>query len=590
MPARLHAPATRLLTAALILSTVGLFVATGILSMRQAAQRQLLAVTVRTSGWAAYQAQLEYVKTNAALDLAEARPTPANIENLALRLELLISRFSVLYESDEARMLADIADFTPELKRYEALLVSYVDVLATPPQDAAAASARFAGWSEALRPLGRDLQAILEHSVIYNQRVFDRERQLSRSPATLPLVLMFVCGGTLVTLLGIQSARDRRRLVEVLEARQAQAAMESNFRAAIEAIPAAVLIFDPVTLLPSFVNPAAAGIMGVPATHPDWVRLTRAAKAGAKETERRDVRAVHITIPRPSGEVRSLRGMMCDIVWEGESRRLLALADITKSRDAELHMMQTAKLATLGEMATAIAHETNQPLAVIKMAVSNAKRLLENGSDAAAVAAKLDRIGSQVDRVKRITDQVRRYGRPASRRSEPFALSIAVNLAIGFVAEQYRASGIRLAIQLDLPNELLVLGEQTMFEQVIVNLLINARDALEGAQSRPPAPLVSVRGSVLGEWAVLEVEDNAGGIRADMLGRIFEPFTTTKPADKGTGLGLSMSRGIVRDMRGEIEAENVGPGARFVIRLPIAAAADERQPKPYPHQMGGRAA
>jgi len=118
-----------------------------------------------------------------------------------------------------------------------------------------------------------------------------------------------------------------------------------------------------------------------------------------------------------------------------------------------------------------------------------------------------------------------------------------------------------------------VAGEQTMFEQVIVNILVNARDAFEGERDSSEAPLVVVHAVTAGSHVVISITDNAGGIRSDMVARIFEPFATTKPDGKGTGLGLSMSRSIVRDMRGDIEATNKGEGAMFTIRLPIACSA-----------------
>jgi C4-dicarboxylate-specific signal transduction histidine kinase len=164
----------------------------------------------------------------------------------------------------------------------------------------------------------------------------------------------------------------------------------------------------------------------------------------------------------------------------------------------------------------------------------------------------------------------------ASRQEEPFDLHDAIGLAIGFVAEQYRAAGIPLKIDLDLPPALAVAGEQTMFEQVIVNLLVNGRDAFEGERNSVVPPLVIVHAATAGDNVVISVTDNAGGIRPDMLAKVFEPFTTTKPAGKGTGLGLSMARSIVRDMRGDIEATNEGAGAKFAIRLPIAGATMAR--------------
>ena len=264
----------------------------------------------------------------------------------------------------------------------------------------------------------------------------------------------------------------------MLTARRAQAATESNFRAAIEVIPAGIVIFDGASQAISFVNPAAAALIDKSPLHPDWQRLTGAVVGASEPLPHQRIQSVNVAFSRPGGQVISLRVSLCDITWEGRKKRLLAFTDVSKIRDAELQVMQAAKLAMLGEMATAIAHETNQPLAVIKMAAANAMRIVKNGAAGGALlATKLKRISDQVDRVKRITDQVRRYGRLASLQQEPFRLREAIALAAGFVAEQYRAAGIALDIDLDLTPDLSVVGEQVMFEQVVVNILVNARDA-----------------------------------------------------------------------------------------------------------------
>ena len=562
----------RTFTVALLVMTLGLFVATSMLSFSESAQRKLLATTIRSSGWVAYQGQLEYVKTMAALDVARANPDADALDRLAFRMEILLSRLRILRGSEDGRVLESIGTLAAALTIYEDDIEKYVTRLEGSPPNAALAPALLANWREDLNPLGRDLQKILEAAVVYNEEIFRREKELASSPATVPLALMFLCGAGLVSLLVVQAGRDRRRLEEVLTVRQAQATLEQNFRAAIETIPAIVVIFDPLTHEVRFLNHAAGDIIDRSPEHPGWAPLTRAAVESVQGRVGGDMHEVKVSVSRDGGEVVSLRGGLREVVWKERAHYLLALADVTRVRDAELQLMQAAKLATLGEMATAIAHETNQPLAVIKMAVANARRLLDGGAPGAPLLAKLDRIDDQVERVRRITDQVRRYGRMAGQQREPFALRAAIDLAISFVAEQYRASGIRLNLHLEFSADLAAAGEQTMFEQVIVNILVNARDALEGADG-PDRPAVTVRGSLAGARVWLEIEDNAGGIAPDILPRIFEPFTTSKPVGTGTGLGLSMSRNIVRDMGGDITAANTARGARFTIDLPARRLA-----------------
>jgi signal transduction histidine kinase len=562
----------RLVPVALLATTVTLFLATGMLYMQQSEQRELLAVTVRTSGWVAYQAQLEYVKADAALDIAVKRPTADALSEAELRLEVLLSRLSILYESEEGRMLQDVEAFEPSIRAYELRIAGYLEQLPSLPPNSGETSATLQRWRGELDPLGKELQEILESSVVYNDEIYARERELAQNPAAVPLGLMFVSGTALVALLFLQATRDRQRLAAMLAARAEAAAMESNLRAAIEAMPASIVIMDPKDDSISFLNSTAAKLVDPSPDHPEWQRLIRAVREAQSAPDARDKEVMNIAFPGPYGEITSLRGAQREIAWEGRSQVLLALTDVTQIRDAELQVMQAAKLANLGEMATAIAHEANQPLAVIRMAAANALRLLQSGADPEAIAAKLNRIGDQVERVKRITNQVRRYGRMPSRQLAPFSLRNAMELAIGFVAEQYRAAGIRLDIALDLAPELMVAGEQTMFEQVIVNLLVNSRDAFESERPDLAEPAVAVRASTDGAQVVIAVEDNAGGIRPDMLERLFEPFATTKPADKGTGLGLSMCRHVVRDMNGSISAANVDRGARFTVILPVASA------------------
>lgn len=570
MPTRPARRARRLLTAALVATTVGLFAATGMLYNAQIEQRELLANSLDASNRAGYQAQLEFSRAAAARELVLARPTRAAIDRLKLQLELLAQRLSALRAATGEQAVHGRSSGAEALLRHEAGIDEYRSAIEAAAADPDRMRTELGRWQTALEPLGHDLETFVEASARRHDEVQKREQLLARGPVALALSLMFLSGAGLVVVLALQAGQARRRLNEILGARRAVAESNSNFRAAIEAMPAAIVIFDPRTRGVSFVNPAASALVDPSPNHPEWQRLIRAATKNAAAAST----AVNIAFARANGAIISLSGSLCDIQWEGRSHRLLAVTDISKIRDAELQLMQSSKLATLGEMATAIAHETNQPLAVIKMAVANARRLISAGVIGDALLAKLARIDGQVDRVKTITDQIRRYGRPASRQREQFPVQEAITLAIGFVAEQYRASGIRLEIDLDIPSNVTIAGEQTMFEQVIVNILVNARDAFADADLGSRSPAVWVRCRAQDEELLLTVEDNAGGIRPDMLSRLFEPFRTTKPAGTGTGLGLSISRNVLRDMNGDIEAENVALGARFRIRLPVA-----RQPK-----------
>ncbi|WP_371347751.1 sensor histidine kinase [Ancylobacter sp. IITR112] len=577
----------------LVAASVALFLATALVYVSQTRQYAFLTATIRSSGWVAYQAQLEFVKTQAEFAKLAIVPSALGMDKLMLRLELLRSRLPLLYDSDEGRVLSDIVDTRGPTQIFEARLDHIIEAVEKlDPEDGGTARV-LKKLSDELEPLGEALQTILMQSVAYNQEVFQRERALAQRPGALPLTMLFVSGACLAAVLILQSRRDRLRLNEVREAQAGMAAMEENLRAVIQAVPACVVVIDPDTDHVNFCNPSAAALVSQSLDDPAWPRFVKAVREAAGEPSTRRWGALSMGYARAPGDIISLRGQVGTVLWERRQQQLIVLVDTSQVRNAELQVMQAAKLATLGEMATAIAHELNQPLAVIKMAVTNARRLLDPLPGGEPVVAKLERISAQVDRAKRITDQVRRYGRMPTEQLLPFSLRHAVELAAGFVAEQFRAANVRLSVEADVPAELLVYGEQTMFEQVIVNILVNARDAFEEREERESAPAraaredggpgpepghraVQVSIGLEKDHAVVSVQDNAGGVPADMLERLFEPFATNKSTEKGTGLGLSLARSVVRDMNGSIVAENVGAGARFTITVPASLSKTAR--------------
>ncbi|GGF47577.1 hypothetical protein GCM10007301_03630 [Azorhizobium oxalatiphilum] len=555
--------------AALIVTTLGLFLATGMLYVSQNQHRALLSATVRSSGWVAYQAQLEYVKTQNQFEVTTLRLNRRSLDELQFRLELLRSRLPLLYDSDEGRLLQEVAAQKDVLQHYEGVLDSLIDSLPNLSPDAPATLPALRSAFYEIEPLGRVLQRVLMQSVAYNEEIFRREREVAASPAVVPFALLFVSGTCLVAILFMDGRRDRLRLAEVEAAKSEVTAVQDNLRAIIEAMPLGTIIVDPDGDQVRFINPSAQTLVDPSPQHPEWKRLIRLAFETASDANGRPTGSISMAFTKPNGEIVSLRGMVGSVIWEGRPQILILLSDTSGTRNAELQLMQAAKLSTLGEMATAIAHELNQPLAVIKMAVANARRLVLSEADSEAITSKLDRIGTQVDRAKRITDQVRRYARMPSDQTASFSCRTAVELASGFVAEQYRAAGIRMSLEMDISPDLMLSGDQTMFEQVIVNLLVNARDAYDNKKHDTSQAQVTVRARTTGPDVIIAVEDGAGGIREDVLGQIFDAFCTTKSADKGTGLGLSMARNVVRDMNGTIVGANVEGGACFTITLPV---------------------
>jgi PAS domain S-box-containing protein len=241
--------------------------------------------------------------------------------------------------------------------------------------------------------------------------------------------------------------------------------------------------------------------------------------------------------------------------------------DDTERRMAEIRLFDSARLAHLGEMATGMAHELNQPLAVIRMATES---LIEELDAPEAVAmpvtlgevikSKLDRISKQVERASGLVRSLRTVAQKPTNVPVPFDLVKAIRVSGDLLSEQLRAA--RIDFQLDLPpSGPMVCGEANQLQQVLMSLVLNARDALAEDPGRPPTGTlghINLRLVPVGADGAMEitVEDDGPGIPATSLPRLFEPFFTTKPTGKGIGLGLSVSHGIIKRMGGLITGEN----------------------------------
>ncbi len=245
--------------------------------------------------------------------------------------------------------------------------------------------------------------------------------------------------------------------------------------------------------------------------------------------------------------------------------------DNTEVRRSQQQMTQSAKMATLGEMATGLAHEINQPLNVMRMAIVNVLKRLSNGdAQIDYLTEKLQRIDTQVQRAARVVDHMRVFGRRSEVEQQPFDPAQAVEGTLSLLSEGMRGKGVELRIT---PADcaVQVKGHVDQLEQVLINLMVNARDALLSKREKVTQfrPWIAVHCEHDSRHVRIWVEDNGGGIDARLLERIFEPFFTTKPIGVGTGLGLSVSYGIVENMGGRLSVTNGEEGARFCVELPV---------------------
>ncbi|MDO5622449.1 MAG: ATP-binding protein [Paracoccus sp. (in: a-proteobacteria)] len=270
---------------------------------------------------------------------------------------------------------------------------------------------------------------------------------------------------------------------------------------------------------------------------------------------------------RESADLRALNARLTQEIAERERMQ-------KELRVAEQTVQQSSKLAALGEMSAGVSHELNQPLAAMKTYLAGARLLLQRGRGQEALSS-FQRIDDLIERMGAITRQLKSYARKGGEAVEVVDLRESVSNALTMMEPQLRGSPVRVLRRI--PRQpVMVMADRIRLEQVIVNLLRNAFDALKNR----PDPQIELTVES-GSHAYVTVRDNGPGV-AD-LEKLFEPFWTTKKPGEGTGLGLAISSGIVSDLGGRLTARNLEPsGAVFVVELPLGpgvpdgAAPDRR--------------
>jgi len=230
--------------------------------------------------------------------------------------------------------------------------------------------------------------------------------------------------------------------------------------------------------------------------------------------------------------------------------------------DLQTDLVQANKLAQLGQITAGVAHEMNQPLATIRVVAESALAVLEKPRTTRApmVRENLGVVIRMCERISHITGELRAFSRKATGETRPVSIKRALDSSILLNKSRLRRNRVRLVRDPVDPN-VEVVGGQIRLEQVFVNLLQNAYEALEDTLD----PVVKIVVTVEPHWVWVRVSDNGPGLQSKILAQLFTPFVTSK--ETGLGLGLVIARDIVREFGGELTAESGQAGATFSVKL-----------------------
>jgi PAS domain S-box-containing protein len=386
---------------------------------------------------------------------------------------------------------------------------------------------------------------------------------------------------------------------DVTAERRALAALEESedrYRRVTEASPDMIAVQSGGRFV--FVNAAGAHLLGVGSAenmvgrrvldfvHADdheIARITAPSKSFDSTAAFQEFQAL-----RSDGQLFHAEALGTEFAYRGKPSVLMIWRDITDRKIAQAQLIQTSKLALLGEMAASMAHELNQPLNIIRMAADASLILMEEDkADLESHREEFTRISNQTERMADIVNHLRIFSRQDDLSEARFDPVASLAAAATMVREQYLLDGVE--VRTVLPKQTAsVRGQPNRLEQVVLNLLANARDAVMGhsrATDGKPAGIIELSAfladsnhesaeNLRPDEVVITISDNGGGIPEETIGRVFEPFFTTKDVGEGTGLGLAIGYSIVSGMGGVISVSNNAHGAVFEIRLPEADETD----------------
>jgi signal transduction histidine kinase len=253
--------------------------------------------------------------------------------------------------------------------------------------------------------------------------------------------------------------------------------------------------------------------------------------------------------------------------------RLIIIDDVTDRAELEQRLVQADKLTSIGLLAAGVAHEVNTPLAVIS---TYAQMLAKQVAEDSQKSLILEKIAKQTFRASEIVNSLLNFSRTSTTSFGAVNVNKVVQETLSLLEHQLTKSGIQIQTDMD-PNLPAVQGNAGKLQQVFLNLILNARDAMTAGSTA--GGTIELRSWAEGSGARIEVSDTGHGIAPENLHRIYDPFFTTKAARKGTGLGLSVTYGIIQEHGGSIEVFNRrGGGATFRVELPLAVPGSARKP------------
>jgi two-component system C4-dicarboxylate transport sensor histidine kinase DctB len=283
-------------------------------------------------------------------------------------------------------------------------------------------------------------------------------------------------------------------------------------------------------------------------------------KARAERQHRQDQAMALRLERRVRDRTRELTGANQALAAEVEERRIAE----EKLRSAQDELVQTAKLAAIGQISAAMSHEFSQPLTAIRSYAENAVQFFKVGRSEEG-SENLRRIYVLVERMAKLSKTLRTFARRASPEIGPVSLRLTLEEVSLLLAPTVQATGVDLEV--DMRADIEVLGDPVRLTQILVNIVSNAIDAVRDR----PVRLVRITAERRGDRALIKVRDTGPGIPREVEERIFEPFFTTKPAGEGVGLGLSIADKLTRDLNATIEFRNADDGgAEFSVLVPVA--------------------
>lgn len=401
-------------------------------------------------------------------------------------------------------------------------------------------------------------------------------------------IVALIGAGSLITLLTGQLLAMNRRLQKLRLSREsAQSVLkerEQHYRALVNTLPLGIAVIDQKHRIVT-INDTLARWQGQP---PEWFIGRHCYEA----FEQRDQRCPYclglfsmetgerghgeITVNREGGRQQDLRLITTPYLQEdGTTGFIKVIEDITEDRRLAASAQQMARLASLGEMASGVAHEINNPISGIIGCAELMRNRLASDHTCHAI---IDRIVREGDRIAGIVSALLSVAHPGQVTQEAFALHESLNHVMVLYRGKLLKSGIDVVI--DIPEDSPPLyGDSQKIEQLLFNLISNAHYALNSKFSDPTPDKRLVITAAFREKSgdgrlCLEVYDQGTGISPESIDRVFDPFFTTKPAGSGTGLGLGICYEIVKQFDGEIRIESeVGQFTRVTVELPAEKPA-----------------